>query len=161
MGIKLTNQDFVTKLERSPELQKVIVSPVKDTTPNESNDNKNPTTLKLNLINALNYESHIDFFENLNEIIINFKKDEDKMSKILTNNIIKDFFLNISIGKPWKFNDFREVLIVVINNIFEINNNDKNDMELNKIISTIQLIDQELLREWGEDELGACFEMLR
>ncbi|OBA28471.1 hypothetical protein HANVADRAFT_51384 [Hanseniaspora valbyensis NRRL Y-1626] len=152
---------FVTKLERSPELQKIIVSPVKDTTPNESNDNKNPTTLKLNLINALNYESHIDFFENLNEIINNFKKDEDKMSKILANNIIKDFFLNISIGKPWKFTDFREVLIVVIKNIFEINTNDKNDIELNKIISTIQLIDQELLREWGEDELGACFEMLR
>lgn len=159
MGIKLSNQDLVSKFKKSPELQQLIVSPLANDEDCSDKNTSNPIDLKLNLIYALNYESHIEVLDKLTSLIQNFKNDQEKMSLLLEKPAMKGFFLNISTGKPWKFIEFKESLLSFVRNLIALNGD--LSKENDNVVPILQLLDHDILREWSEDELGACFQMLR
>lgn len=156
MGIKLSNQELVSKFENLTELQQLIALPQENNVNSSGKNTRNPSDLKLNLICALKYDSHIDFLDKLTTLIQNLKNDQEKMSLLLEKPDIKCFFMNISIGKPWKLIEFRESLLSFVKNLIILNGDPQ---ENNNVVLILQLLDYDILREWSEDELGACFEM--
>ncbi|XBW36288.1 hypothetical protein QEN19_001877 [Hanseniaspora menglaensis] len=151
MGIKLSNQEILNRLEGLPTLRKKVS--VKSAI--ELNA-KNIFDIKLNLIATLNYVSSSEFIKTLNNLISETKRNEGRMQKLLENNEIASFFLNISIAKPWCFTSFKILLVRVITKMINLSPTNK---ELETKAETIQLLDNNIIKEWCEDDLGVCFEM--